>query len=247
MINLESKVAIVTGGAQGIGEAICRRIHESGARVVVADIDEERARVVAEELGQPDRSIAVGVDVSNWESVREMVDTTVERFSTIDVLINNAGIARDNILVRMKEKDWDDVLNVNLKGVFFCMKAILPIMMKKRSGKVINISSVVAIIGNPGQANYSAAKSGIIGLTKSTAREVASRGITVNAIAPGFIETAMTEKLSSAAKEMFLQNIPLGRGGTPDDISKVVLFLASDLSDYITGQVIHVDGGMVMS
>jgi 3-oxoacyl-[acyl-carrier protein] reductase len=247
MINLESKVAIVTGGAQGIGEAICRRIHESGARVVVADIDEERARVVAEELGHPDRSIAVGVDVSNWESVREMVDTTVERFSTIDVLINNAGIARDNILVRMKEKDWDDVLNVNLKGVFFCMKAILPIMMKKRSGKVINISSVVAIIGNPGQANYSAAKSGIIGLTKSTAREVASRGITVNSIAPGFIETPMTEKLSSAAKEMFLQNIPLGRGGTPDDISKVVLFLASDLSDYITGQVIHVDGGMVMS
>ncbi len=247
MIGLDSKVVIVTGGAQGIGEAICRRLHESGARVVVADVDGEKARMVADKLGPQDRSIAVGVDVSNWESVQEMVNITMERFATIDVLVNNAGIARDNFLVRMKEKDWDDVLNVNLKGIFFCTKAILPIMIKKRSGRVINISSVVAIIGNPGQANYSAAKSGVIGLTKSTAREVASRGITINAIAPGFIETPMTEKLSSAAKEKFLQNIPLGRGGTPDDVSKVVLFLASNLSDYITGQVIHVDGGMVMS
>jgi 3-oxoacyl-[acyl-carrier protein] reductase len=247
MINLESKVAVVTGGAQGIGEAICHKLYQFGARVVVADIDEKGAAAVARALGDDSRSIPVQVDVSSWDSVQEMVRVTVEKFSSIDILVNNAGIARDNFLVRMKEKDWDDVLGVNLKGIFFCMKAVLPLMIKQRSGKVVNISSVVAIIGNPGQANYSAAKSGVIGLTKSTAREVASRGVTINAIAPGFIETPMTERLSSAAKDMFLQNIPLRKGGTPEDVSKVVLFLASDLADYVTGQVINVDGGMVMS
>jgi len=247
MIDLDSKVALVTGGAQGIGEAICRTLHQSGARVVVADLDGEGAEKVAASLGGDDRSVAVRVDVSNWKSVEGMVNSTVKKFSTVDLLINNAGIARDNFIVRMKEKDWDAVLGVNLKGMFFCMKAVLPIMIKQRSGKIVNISSVVAIIGNPGQANYSAAKSGVIGLTKSTAREVASRGITINAIAPGFIETPMTERLSSSAKEMFLRNIPLGKGGKPEDVSKVVLFLVSELSDYITGQVINVDGGMVMS
>ncbi len=247
MIDLDSKVAIVTGGAQGIGEAICRTLYQSGARVVVADLCGEGAEKVAAGFGDSDRSIAVQVDVADSGSVEKMVETTVKKFSTIDLLVNNAGIARDNFIVRMKEKDWDAVLGVNLKGMFLCMKLVLPIMIKQRSGKIINISSVVAIIGNPGQANYSAAKSGVIGLTKSTAREVASRGITINAVAPGFIETPMTEKLSGSAKEMFIKNIPLGKGGRPEDVGKVVLFLASDLSDYITGQVINVDGGMVMS
>jgi 3-oxoacyl-[acyl-carrier protein] reductase len=247
MIDLESKVAIVTGGARGIGEAICRRLHDCGARVVVADIDGAGAEKVAQDLGERERSIGVQVDVSSGRSVEAMVKAALEAYSTIDLLVNNAGIARDNFVIRMKEEDWDSVLDVNLKGIFLCMRAVLPLMVRNRSGKVINISSVVAQIGNPGQANYSAAKSGVIGLTKSTAKEVASRGITINAIAPGFIETPMTEKLSESSKEMFLQNIPLRRGGKPDDVSKVVLFLASDLSDYITGQVINVDGGMVMT
>jgi 3-oxoacyl-[acyl-carrier protein] reductase len=247
MIDLEGKVAVVTGGARGIGEAICRRLRGCGARVVVADVDGDGAAKVADALGGPEAAIGVRVDVSSAESVADMVKAAVEDFSTIDILVNNAGIARDNFVVRLKEEDWDAVLDVNLKGVFHGMKAVLPIMIKQRSGRVINISSVVALIGNPGQSNYAAAKSGVIGLTKSTAKEVASRGITINAIAPGFIETDMTEKLSDAAKEMFLRNIPLRRGGTPDDIARVVLFLASELADYVTGQVINVDGGMVMS
>ena len=247
MIDLRSKVAMVTGGAQGIGKSICEKLFECGTRVVVADIDGEGAQRVADGLGDKDRSLAVQVDVSSGESVERMVRAALEKFSAVDCLVNNAGIARDAFIVRMKEKDWNDVIGVNLKGMYLCMKAVLPHMIKQRSGRVINISSVVALIGNPGQSNYSAAKSGVIGLTKSTAREVASRGITVNAIAPGYIETPMTAKLSDAAKAMFLQNIPLGRGGTPEDVSRVVLFLASELSDYITGQVINVDGGMVMS
>ena len=246
-ITLESKVALVTGAARGIGAMICQILHGAGGRIVAADIDGEGAERVAGSLGKSDCATAVEVDVSRWESVREMVDRVLEEFSSIDLLINNAGIARDNFVVRMKEEDWDAVIGVNLKGIFFCTKAVLPSMMKQRSGRIINISSVVALIGNPGQANYSAAKSGVIGLTKTTAREVASRGITINAIAPGFIETPMTERLSREARGMFLRNIPLGRGGTPEDVGKVVLFLASDLADYVTGQVINVDGGMVMS
>ncbi len=247
LISLDSKVAVVTGGAQGIGEAVCRKLFECGARVVVADIDGAGAGRVASDLGDEDRAFAVELDVSDGESVDGMMMQVSERYSAVDLLVNNAGITRDNFVVRMKEKDWDSVIAVNLKGMFLCTKAVLPGMVKQRSGGIVNISSVVAIIGNPGQANYSAAKSGVIGLTKSTAKEVASRGIRVNAIAPGFIETPMTDKLSDAAREMFLKNIPLRRGGTPEDISKVVLFLASDLSDYVTGQVINVDGGMVMS
>lgn len=246
-IDLNSKTALVTGGAQGIGEGICRQLHQAGARVVVADLDGAGAEKVASTLGNDERSMAIQADVSNLQSVEEMVETTIEKFSTIDILVNNAGIARDNFIIRMKEKDWDSVLSVNLKGIFFCIRTILPHMVKQRSGKIINMSSVVALIGNPGQANYSAAKSGIIGLTKSVAKEVASRGIMVNAIAPGFIETSMTEKLSSSAREMLLRNVPLKRGGTPEDIGRVVMFLASELADYITGQVINVDGGMVMS
>ena len=247
LISLDSKVAIVTGGAQGIGEAVCRKLFEYGASVVVADIDGAGAGRVASDLGDEDRAFPVELDVSDGESVDGMMQRVIERYSGVDLLVNNAGITRDNFVVRMKEKDWDAVIAVNLKGMFLCTKAVLPGMVKQRSGRIINISSVVAIIGNPGQANYSAAKSGVIGLTKSTAKEVASRGIRVNAIAPGFIETPMTDKLSDAAREMFLKNIPLRRGGTPEDVSKVVLFLASDLSGYVTGQVINVDGGMVMS
>jgi 3-oxoacyl-[acyl-carrier protein] reductase len=246
-VDLGSKVALVTGGAQGIGEAICRKLYDAGAHVAISDVDGEGAKRVAESLDGNGRSIALQVDVSLGESVQKMVDMVLETFETIDLLINNAGIARDGFIVRMKEEDWNSVIDVNLKGIFFCTKAVLPVMIKQRSGKIINLSSVVALIGNPGQANYSASKSGVIGLTKSAAREVASRGITINAIAPGFIETPMTERLPDTAKEMFLRNIPLGRGGTPEDVAKVVLFLASDLADYITGQVIHVDGGMVMS
>jgi 3-oxoacyl-[acyl-carrier protein] reductase len=246
-IDLSSKTALVTGGAQGIGEGICRQLHQAGARVIVADLDEEVAQEVASDLGNDDRAVAMKADVSSLESVEKMVEAVIEKFSSIDILVNNAGIARDNFIVRMKEKDWDSVLTVNLKGIFYCIRTILPHMIKQRSGKIINISSVVALIGNPGQANYSASKSGMIGLTKSVAKEVASRGIMVNAIAPGFIETPMTDKLSSSAREIFLKNVPLKRGGTPEDISRVVLFLASELADYITGQVINVDGGMVMS
>ncbi len=246
-IDLSSKTAIVTGGAQGIGEGICRQLHGAGASVVVADMDGEGAERVASTLGDEERSVAIPVDVSDLQSVENMVESALVKFSSIDILVNNAGIARDNFIVRMKEKDWDSVLSVNLKGIFYCIRTVLPHMIKQRSGRIINISSVVALIGNPGQANYSASKSGMIGLTKSVAKEVASRGILVNAIAPGFIETPMTEKLSSSAREMFLRNIPLKRGGSPKDISRVVLFLSSELADYITGQVINVDGGMVMS
>ncbi|MFE8695217.1 3-oxoacyl-[acyl-carrier-protein] reductase [Cytobacillus sp. FJAT-53684] len=247
-MKLKGKVSIVTGASRGIGREIALELARQGADVVVNySGSEERAhKVVAEikELGG--HAIAVQCDVSNSESVAAMVKATIETFGKLDILVNNAGITKDNLLMRMKEEEWDDVININLKGVFLCTKAVTRQMMKQRSGRIINISSIVGVSGNPGQANYVAAKSGVIGLTKTTAKELSSRGITVNAIAPGFITTDMTDKLDEEVKEQMLKQIPLARFGEPSDIANVVVFLASEDSRYMTGQTLHVDGGMVM-
>lgn len=243
---LKDKNAIVTGASRGIGRAIALRLAELGANVVLnyrsdANSVEEVVKAI-EERGV--KALAVQGDVSSFEDAKKIVDEAIENFGSIDILVNNAGITKDNLLMRMKEEDFDKVIEVNLKGVFNCTKHVVPVMMKQRSGKIINISSVVGLSGNAGQANYAAAKAGIIGFTKSVAKEIASRGVTVNAIAPGFIQTDMTEVLSDKVKEEIKTNIPLRRLGTPEDIAGVVAFLASNTADYITGQVISVDGGM---
>ncbi len=246
-MKLEGKVAVVTGGARGIGRSICEKLAAEGAKLAVVDILAEVAEATAAEFRT--RGIdadAFAADVSSGDDVGRMVGDVLARFGQIDILVNNAGITRDNLLIRMKEEDWDLVLTVNLKGTFNATKAVARPMMKARSGKIINIASVVGVMGNAGQANYSASKAGVIGLTKTAAKELASRNITVNAVAPGYIMTDMTEKLSDAAKDAFLTVIPLARGGTPEDVASVVCFLASADADYITGQTIHVDGGMVM-
>ncbi len=245
---LENKVVLVTGGSRGIGREIALEFAKNGADVIVNFAgNADRAETVVSEIkaiGQ--EAIAIQADVSNADDVQQLFKAAIEKFGKIDILVNNAGITRDNLLMRMKEAEWDDVINTNLKGVFLCTKAATRPMMKQRSGKIINITSIVAISGNPGQANYVAAKSGVIGLTKTSARELASRGITVNAIAPGFITTDMTDTLTEEIKQEMLKQIPLARFGEPKDIAKVALFLASDAADYLTGQTIHVDGGMVM-
>ncbi len=244
---LENQVALVTGGARGIGRAICEALTAAGAHVIVSDINLAAAQATAEDLSSKGPgAIAVDADVSNSESVEAMMKEALAQFGRIDILVNNAGITRDGLLMRMKEEDWDLVMSINLKGVFLCTKAIMRNMMKQRSGRIINISSVVGVMGNAGQANYSASKAGVIGFTKSCAKEMAPRGINVNAVAPGFIATDMTDKLSDEVKAEFLRNIPLGRAGTAEDVAQVVLFLASPAADYVTGQVIHIDGGMVM-
>lgn len=248
MGSLRDQGAIITGGAQGIGKAIAFQLSDLGANVAVADMNIEAAQQTAKEIEKKGRKpLAVKVDVADADSVERMVETALESLSRIDILINNAGITRDNLLVRLSDDDWNAVLNVNLKGVFYCTRAVAKVMMKQRSGRIVNISSVVGLIGNPGQANYAASKAGILGLTKTAARELAARGITVNAIAPGFIETDMTGSLPEKAKEAFLTAIPLGRPGCPEDVAKTVAFLVSENAAYITGQVIHVDGGMVMT
>jgi len=219
----------------------------AGANLVAADIVTENAEAVAseaKELGV--ESLALRSDVSDHDSVNEMVQKTVDTFGKVDILINNAGITKDTLLMRMSDDQWNAVMNINLNGTYYCTQAVLRPMMKARYGRIISIASVVGVIGNAGQANYSASKAGIIGLTKSVAREVASRNITVNAVAPGFIDTDMTQVLSDEVKEGFLKNIPINRMGTVDDVSHVVRFLASDASSYLTGQVVNVDGGMVM-
>ena len=246
-MDLKGKVAIVTGGAQGIGKSIATQLAQAGANVVVADVMEEVAKSTAQEISQKgNESISIKVDVSSLSSVEEMVKKTLDKFGRIDILVNNAGITRDALVIRMKEEDWDLVLDINLKGAFNCIKTISPIMMKQKSGKIVNIASIVGIIGNAGQANYSASKGGLIALTKTCARELASRRINVNAVAPGFIQTSMTERLPAQVKEKLSSQIPFGEIGKPEDVANAVLFLVSEKASYITGEVIRVDGGMAM-
>ncbi|MED2973358.1 3-oxoacyl-[acyl-carrier-protein] reductase [Fictibacillus sp. B-59209] len=245
---LKGKTALVTGASRGIGRAIALELAKNGAKVAVnyAGSEAKAQEVVDEIRSMGQDAIAVQANVADSESVSAMVKTVIEKFGALDILVNNAGITRDNLIMRMKEDEWDAVLDTNLKGVFLCTKAVTRQMMKQRKGRIINISSIVGVTGNPGQANYVAAKAGVIGLTKSTAKELASRNITVNAVAPGFIDTDMTHVLEENVKGEMLKAIPLARFGSTEDISSLVTFLASDCSSYITGQTIHVDGGMVM-
>jgi 3-oxoacyl-[acyl-carrier protein] reductase len=246
-VSTEKRIALITGGARGIGYAIARELAASGCAIIVSDILANEAVDSATRLAQDGiETLALGGDVSKAEDVDRMFLAAIERFGKVDILVNNAGVARDNLLLRMDEKDWDIVLSVNLKGAFLCTKAASRIMMKNRWGRIINISSVVGIMGNVGQSNYAASKAGLIGLTKSVAKELGGRNITVNAVAPGYIQTEMTENLPQAAKDDFISKIPLKRPGTPLDVAKIVAFLASDNASYITGQVLHCDGGMVM-
>lgn len=244
---LENKVALITGAARGIGKAIALTLAGEGADIAVSDVNLEGAESTAKEIESLGRQTLISkADVSKIKEVNEMVDKILDKFGRIDILINNAGITADSLLIRMKEADWDKVIEINLKGAFSCLKAVAKPMMKARSGKIVNMASVIGLIGNVGQANYAASKAGIIGLTKSLARELAPRGINVNAVAPGFIKTPMTERLSAEIKEEMCKRIPLNRFGAPEDVAKVVLFLVSDSSAYVTGQVINIDGGMVM-
>jgi 3-oxoacyl-[acyl-carrier protein] reductase len=247
-MSLNGKNVLVTGASRGIGREIALELARKGANVAVNFAGSEaKANEVVQEIKALGReSFSIQCDVSDSEAVTEMVKTVTEKFSSLDILVNNAGITRDNLLMRMKENEWDDVININLKGVFLCTKAVTRQMMKQRSGRIINIASIVGVSGNAGQANYVAAKAGVIGLTKSAAKELASRGITVNAIAPGFISTDMTENLPEDVQEAMLGQIPLARFGDPKDVAAVAAFLASEASSYMTGQTLHVDGGMVM-
>ena len=247
-MQLTDKVALVTGASRGIGRAIASLMAKQGADVVVNYSGSEGAaqETVDAILAMGRKAIKIKANVGNAEEVAAMVEEAHSTFGRIDILVNNAGITRDGLLMRMKDSDWDDVININLKGVYLMTKAVSKIMMKQRSGKIVNMTSVVGVTGNAGQANYSASKAGVIGFTKTCAKELASRGITVNAIAPGFIHTDMTDVLSDIVKEAMVHTIPLGRMAEPDEVAAVAVFLASDMSSYITGQVINVDGGMVM-
>jgi len=243
MLNLERKVALVTGASRGIGKAIAIALENAGAHVVCISRTAKDVQAVADSLSN---ASSAACDVSSSESFTELVKNIVEDKGRMDILVNNAGITRDGLILRMKEDDWDLVMDINLKGAFNGIKAVMRSMMKQKSGRIINISSVVGLTGNAGQANYAASKAGLIGLTKSTAKELSSRGITVNCIAPGYIATDMTDELSDAVKENLNKQIPLGRIGSPDDIAHMALYLASDEAGYITGQTIAVDGGIVM-
>ncbi len=247
-MNLSGKTAIITGGSRGIGRAIALKLAEKGANIVVNYTSSpDKATEVVEQIKEMGReALAIKADVSKEEDVSSLVKEVSKQFSTIDILINNAGITKDTLLIRMKDDDWDRVLDVNLKGTYLCTKLVAKKMMKQRSGKIVNITSVVGIIGNAGQANYAASKAGVIGLTKSSAKELAARGVNVNAVAPGFIHSDMTDKLSDEVVENYAKNIPLGKMGDPEDVANAVAFLCSEEASYLTGQVLNVDGGMVM-
>lgn len=242
-----SKVAIVTGASQGIGETIAIRLAQEGADVVLVDIQKDKLEEVVRNIkAAGGKASPYGADVSRLEQTSEVVEDVIRNLAKVDFLVNNAGITRDNLLLRMKEEEWDAVLAVNLKGVFNFSKSVLRNMVNNRSGKIVNIASVVGAMGNAGQANYAASKAGVIGFTKSLAREVASRGITVNCVAPGYIATPMTDKLPESVKKMFVEIIPMRRFGTAEEVASAVMFLLSEEAAYITGQVIHVNGGMYM-
>lgn len=245
MSDLKNKVAIVTGGSRGIGRAIAKVLASAGCDVVITyKSSAQQAQEVVSEISKSSKAMAIQADSSKFEDAQRVVDEVLKNFGKIDILINNAGITKDNLLLRMSESEWDDVIETNLKGVFNFTKAVIKHMISQRSGKIINIASVVGLIGNPGQANYAASKAGIIGFTKALAKEVASRNIQVNVVAPGYVETEMTEKLNDEQKKRLFEMIPAKRIAKPEEIAYVVKFLASSESDYITGQVIVVDGGL---
>lgn len=247
-MRLKDKVALITGGARGIGRAIALAFAKEGADIVVADVNLEIAQKTALEIeGLGPKALALEMDVTNYEKVEEGINKILDKMGKVDILVNNAGITKDNLLLRMSPADFDAVINVNLRGTFNCIKAACRPMIKQRSGRIISIASIIGLIGNPGQANYAASKAGIIALTKTVAKELASRNINANAVAPGFIQTEMTAKLPEDIKKKMLEAIPLARLGTPEDVANICLFLASDESSYITGQTITIDGGMVMA
>ncbi|MDD2601053.1 MAG: 3-oxoacyl-[acyl-carrier-protein] reductase [Kiritimatiellae bacterium] len=247
MGSFEGKVAVVTGAARGIGRAIAEDLADRGADVVVCDLRKEwldESVAAVEAKGR--KSLAVAVDVGDGDAVNACIKEVMEKFGRIDIMVNNAGITKDTLLIRMSDQDWDDVMRVNLKGTFLFSRAVARPMMKQRSGAIVNIASIIGLIGNAGQANYAASKAGVIALTKSTAKELASRGVRANAIAPGFISSKMTDALSQDVRDQMLANIPMARFGEPEDIAKAVAFLASDEASYVTGQCLSVNGGMVM-
>ncbi len=244
---LDGKCAVVTGASRGIGQAVCVSLAQNGADIVGLDIDFEALEGTKEAVeAEGKRFLSLKADVSCLEEFQGAIKEASSEFSSIDILVNNAGITRDNLLIRMSSEDWQKVIDINLTGVFNGVKAVSRAMMKQRSGSIINISSVVGLLGNPGQINYSASKAGVLGITKSAAREMAKRGVRVNAIAPGYISTRMTDELSEGARKALMDNIPIARLGEPEDVANTVFFLASDLSSYMTGQVLSVDGGMAM-
>ncbi|MEI6832008.1 MAG: 3-oxoacyl-[acyl-carrier-protein] reductase [Candidatus Omnitrophota bacterium] len=247
-MRLKDKVALVTGGARGIGQAIAMTFAKEGADIVVADVNLEIAQKTASAIeGLGRKALALEMDVTNYDLVEAGINKILDKMGKVDILVNNAGITKDNLVLRMSQAEWDAVINVNLKGTFNCIKAVSRPMVKQRSGRIISIASIIGLMGNPGQANYAASKAGIIALTKTIAKELASRNINANAVAPGFIQTEMTAKLPEDIKKKMLEAIPLAKLGTPQDVANLCLFLASDESSYITGQVITIDGGMVMA
>jgi 3-oxoacyl-[acyl-carrier protein] reductase len=247
-MKLKDKVALITGGARGIGQAIAMTFAREGADIVVADVNLEVAQKIASEIEALGRkALALEMDVTDYTKVEEGMNKILDKFGKVDILVNNAGITKDNLILRMSQAEWDAVINVNLKGTFNCIKAVSRPMIKQRSGKIVSIASIIGLMGNAGQANYAASKAGIIALTKTVAKELASRNVNANAVAPGFIQTEMTAKLPEPVKAKMMEAIPLAKLGTPQDVANVCLFLASEEANYITGQVITVDGGMVMA
>ena len=244
-MRFDDKVVIVTGGARGIGKEIASQFCKEKAKIVLFDVNEELLKPTQKELGEHCEAMGLTVDVTSLEDVEKNVNKVIDKFHRVDILVNNAGITRDNLILRLSENDWDKVLNVNLKGAFNCIKTVAKFMVKQRYGRIVNISSIIGIMGNPGQVNYGASKAALIGITRTLSRELGSRNITVNAIAPGYIDTPMTQKLSDKVKDEMFARIPLRRFGKPEDIAKAVLFMASGDASYINGQVLVVDGGLM--